>query len=191
VSIDLRRSGSSTRPRPSDTEADYRAAADPAADAAALKITDWKNNGHPKLGKRALTMSNGDVARSLAATPDRSRFVLGTEFTLRLYDKSGDEIAHVELPSPAWTTAISRDGTRVIAALGDGTIRWFSLEKERAPLSQIVAFFPHRDGKRWVAWTPEGFFDRSNDGGGEFVGGQVRRKLLVPQPFPRVELEDA
>jgi len=143
---------------------------DPAGDATALKITDWKNNGRPKLGKRALTMSAGDVARSLAATPDRSRFVLGTEFTLRLYDKSGDEIAHVELPSPAWTTAISRDGTRVIAALGDGTIRWFSLEKERAPLSPIVAFFPHGDGKRWVAWTPEGFFDRSNDGGGEFVG---------------------
>ncbi len=27
------------------------------------------------------------------------------------------------------------------------------------------SFFPHADGKRWVLWTPEGFYNASADGG--------------------------
>lgn len=61
----------------------------------------------------------------------------------------------------------------------DGTIRWYSL----ANGLERLAFFPHADGKRWVMWTPEGFFDAS-PGAEELVGyhlnqGQDREGRFV------------
>ena len=48
-----------------------------------------------------------------------------------------------------WAVNISGDGQKAIAALGDGTIRWYNLSTGEL----LLTFFPHTDGKRWVAWT--------------------------------------
>jgi hypothetical protein len=37
---------------------------------------------------------------------------------------------------------------------------------------ELLAFFPRGDGKRWVLWTPSGYYDAS-EGGDEFVGWSV------------------
>jgi hypothetical protein len=39
---------------------------------------------------------------------------------------------------------------------------------------ELLAFFPHADKKRWVLWTPEGFFDHS-PGGEELIGYHLNR----------------
>jgi hypothetical protein len=54
----------------------------------------------------------------------------------------------------------SADGRFVVAALGDGTIRWY----RTADGSEALALFVHADARRWVVWTPEGFFAASPDG---------------------------
>jgi hypothetical protein len=65
---------------------------------------------------------------------------------------------------------LSSDGRLVVAALGDGTIRWYRADNGE----ELLSFFPHVDRKRWVAWTPSGYYDASV-GGEELIGWHVNR----------------
>jgi Caspase domain len=49
---------------------------------------------------------------------------------------------------------VSGDGRLVVAAYGDGTIRWHKLDDG----AELLAFLPLADRENWVAWTPEGFY---------------------------------
>jgi hypothetical protein len=62
------------------------------------------------------------------------------------------------------------DNRIVVAALSDGTIRWYTMDKGR----ELLAFFPHADGQRWVAWTPSGYYMASVAGDG-LIGWLVNR----------------
>src|SRR4051794_23429809 len=44
--------------------------------------------------------------------------------------------------------------TLVVAAYGDGTIRWHRMSDGQ----ELLAFYPLPDRQRWVAWTPEGYY---------------------------------
>ena len=55
-----------------------------------------------------------------------------------------------------------------VAAYADGTIRWHRLSDGK----ELLAFFPHKDKKRWVLWTPSGYYDAS-PGGEELIGWHV------------------
>ncbi|MFM7548317.1 MAG: caspase domain-containing protein, partial [Cyanobacteriota bacterium] len=74
-------------------------------------------------------------------------------------------------PGVAWLVNLSADGRFVVAALGDGTIRWYRTRSEGTapPGSEALALFVHPDLKRWILWTPEGFYDAS-PGGAELFG---------------------
>src|SRR5262249_19998740 len=50
---------------------------------------------------------------------------------------------------------ISGDGRLVVAAYGDGTIRWHRMDDGR----ELLALYVLSDKQNWVAWTPEGFYD--------------------------------
>jgi len=141
-------------------------------EAPGLAITDWKNQTEPKLNGNALTLKPYERSRSLAIAPDGQRFVLGTEWNLRLFDATGKALwpQPVPAPGPVWAVNISADSRFVVAAYGDGTIRWHRLDNGR----EILAFFPHADRKRWVAWTPEGYFDASS-GAEELIGYHLNR----------------
>ena len=133
-----------------------------------LTITDWQNSQTPKLNGAALKLEQYEISRSLAITPDRSHFLLGAEFWLRLFDRQGKPSWMIQIPSIAWSVNISGDGRFAVAAFGDGTIRWYRITDGK----QLLAFFPHSDRKRWVAWTPSGYYDTS-PGAEELIGWHV------------------
>ena len=60
---------------------------------------------------------------------------------------------------------VNTNGQVAVAGLGDGTIRWYRLTDGK----EILAFFPHADRKRWILWTPSGYYDAS-PGGEDFIG---------------------
>lgn len=66
------------------------------------------------------------------------------------------------------TLNTSRNGEFVITIHVDGVIAWHRLDDG----SEVLRLFVHEDNKRWVMWTPEGFFDHS-PGGEELVGFHV------------------
>ena len=139
-------------------------------EAPGLEVTDWKNSRSPKLNGEPLTLKARETSRSLAIAPDRQRFLLGTEWSLRLFDRAGDELWRKSTPGVTWAVNISGDGRLAVAAYGDGTIRWHRMTDGQ----ELLALFPHQDGKHWVAWTPEGFYNAS-DGGEALVGYHLNR----------------
>lgn len=126
-------------------------------EAPGLAVTDWQSREDPKLNGQPLPLNAFEKARSLAISADATRFVLGTDWTLRLFDRQGKTLWVHQAPDLAWAVQISADNRFVVAGYADGTIRWHRM----ADGKEILAFFPHADRERWVAWTPEGYFDAS------------------------------
>ncbi len=94
---------------------------------------------------------------TIANSADEQHFLLGTEWSLRYYDKQGQQQWQFAIPARTQAVNLSADGRFAVAAFGDGTIRWYRLSDGKEQL----AFFPHADGQRWVLWTPEGFYNAS------------------------------
>ena len=132
---------------------------------------DWRNSNRPRLGQVPLRMGEGEFARSLALLPDERGLLLGTDNQLRLYDAGGQPRANLSLPAAAWGLVVA--GEVAVAALGDGTLRWYRVAGDG--LTELAAFFIHVDTLRWVLWTPDGLFDHAANGGQELVGLHLNR----------------
>jgi WD40 repeat protein len=128
--------------------------------ASAFSVTNWEDNLHPQFNQQAIALKDHEISRSLAISTDEQHFLLGTEWLLRYFDQQGKQLWEAATPSVAWAVNLSADGRFAVAAFGDGTIRWYRVSDGKEQL----AFFPHADGKRWVLWTPEGFYNASADG---------------------------
>ena len=142
----------------------------PAAEGPGLGVSDWRNTRTPKVNGQPVKLDSGEWARSVTVLGKQRRVLLGGEFSLRLLDSAGAELARAEVPAAVWGVVASADGRVAVAALGDGTLRWYALSGGSRPLEELAALFPHRDGRRWVLWTPEAFFDHSESGGETLVG---------------------
>jgi WD40 repeat protein len=131
------------------------------------EVKDWKNSPSPKFGEKPLPVPGGGLSRSLAVLPDRSGFALGSDWAVSLFDKLGRMIWTV--PTQA-AFAVNTNGKLIVAAMGDGTIRWFRGSDGK----ELLALFPHKDRKRWILWTPSGYYHAS-PGGEDLIGWHVNR----------------
>ena len=132
-----------------------------------LVIKDWLNS-KPTVNGHRLLLSAYEVVRSLAAIPDGKGFVLGTDSALHFFDKDGREIWTQLSSSPAWAVTVSGNARLIVAAYGDGTIRWH----RSTDGATLLSFLPLADKKNWVAWTAEGFYDATEAAAG-FLKMQV------------------
>ena len=142
----------------------------PILKAPGLEVADWKNNYNPKVNGRPLKIDHYERSRSLALTPDGAGFILGTDWYLRFFDKSGREKWSQEAPDVAWAVNIAPNGKVCAAAFADGTIRWYRVSDGQ----ELLAFFPHPDRKRWIMWTPSGYYDCS-PGAEDLIGWHLNR----------------
>ena len=135
-----------------------------------IDVKNWISSTKPTLNGQALGLSDNERSRSLAFAPDEQSFVLGAEWSLRRFDLVGRELWKKEVSCTVWAVNISADGRFIVAAYADGTIRWHRLSDGK----ELVAFFPHADHKRWVTWTPSGYYDAS-PGGEDLIGWHLNR----------------
>ena len=135
-----------------------------------LAIEHWINSDAPTLDGRPLALEPYETSRSLAIHPDGRRFVLGTDWSLRAFDAAGEQLWRQPAPGTVWAVNVSGDGRLVVAAYGDGTIRWHRMDDGQ----ELLAFFP--------------LADRSELGGldaGRLLcrhPGRARRAALARQP---------
>ena len=106
--------------------------------------------------KAPLRLADGSLLRSHAGAITRAA-------------KNGRRIWSSELRHRMTAIATSADGSAVVVALGDGTLRWLDAATGR----ERLAIFLHAKGG-WVAWTPDGFFDHSEEAW-NFAGWHVNR----------------
>ena len=145
-------------------------------DTGGLEVKDWASR-NPSLDGKPLLGGNNETGLSLAVAADRQSFLFGTSLALYRFGADGGRRWMQAVPN-CWSAAVSADGRLAVAALGDGTIRWFRFG-DGAPL---LTFFPHRDGKRWIAWTPSGYYDAS-PGAEELIGWHLNRGLDAAADF--------
>ena len=63
----------------------------------------------------------------------------------------------------SWGVNLSPDGKIAVVAYGDGTIRWHRAKDG----AELLALFIHKPDKRWVTWTPSGYYAASPGHGKE------------------------
>jgi WD40 repeat protein len=159
------------RNRPYDTDADGTGSlAPPRTAAPGLTVTDWKDRYDPKLNGRPLRLKMREHSRSLAIAPDGESFLLGTAMYLHGFDRAGEERWRIPVPGTPWAVNVAGNGKVAVAAFGDGTIRWYRMTDGQ----ELLALFPLKDRKRWVMWTPGGYYDAS-PGAEELIGWHLNR----------------
>jgi CHAT domain-containing protein/WD40 repeat protein/tetratricopeptide (TPR) repeat protein len=142
-----------------------------APDIEGLPVTDWEDKYDPKLADHSLKLEASERARSMAIAPDKQMFVLGTDERLIAYAKDGKELWRKRAPGVVWGVNIARNGDMLVAAYGDGTLRWHRLSDG----TELLALFVHAKDRRWAAWTPNGYYAASLVGGEKLIGWQIDR----------------
>jgi hypothetical protein len=159
----------------------------PITQAPGLDVTNWYNSKTPAVNGTPINLEPYERAQSLAIVPGTQHFVLGADFTVGLFDQVGHVLWWAPVaPGVAWHVNVTGDGQLVVVAYGDGTIRWLRLSDGK----ELLALFIHPDGKRWIAWTPQGYYDASV-GGDEIIGWHVNHGYdHVPDFYPVSRFRD-
>jgi hypothetical protein len=139
-----------------------------------LQLAGYEEQAAPLLAGRPLPMLPGELARAVVVAPDEASFLLGTDYRMRRFAADGRLLWARALP--AFNTGLNMPlegplaGKVYVAAYGDGTIRWHRFRDGQ----ELLALFAHADRRRWVLWTPSGFYDASA-GADELIGWHLNR----------------
>jgi WD40 repeat protein len=158
----------------------------PRMSAPGVTILNWKDQYAPKInGKSPTTLDDYEMIRSYAIAPDARSVVLGTEWAVRRFDLDAKEIWSRNLPAVAWSVNVSGNGEMAIAALSDGTVRWYRMRDG----AEILGYFPHANGHDWMAWAPDGYYT-SSVYGDNYVGWHLNRgRDLAPDFYRAVQFD--
>jgi WD40 repeat protein len=137
-------------------------------DTTSLNVTNWVNNRNPMVDGRPITLERFEEARSLAIAPGAQSFVLGSSWSLRSFDRTGRQLWRQEVPGTTWGVNVTRDGKVVVVGYGDGTLRWH----RQSDGEELLALFVHKVDRRWVAWTPKGYY-MASPGAESLIGWHV------------------
>ena len=119
-----------------------------------LPVSDWKDAESPKFRGRPIALQPHEI---------RIRWRSGRTGRFRAWLPNG-RCAHStpqaskgggsDVPSIAWASISARDGEVLVVAYDDGTIRWLRWSDGK----ELLAFFVDAPTRKWVAWTPTGYY---------------------------------
>ncbi|HOI73185.1 MAG TPA: caspase family protein [Syntrophales bacterium] len=157
----------------------------PILQAEGITVKDWKDSFKPRINGRTPALEEYEFSRSYAIAPDGGSVLLGTEWALRLLRPDASEIWNIKLPAVAWSVNVSPNGRIAVAALSDGTIRWYLMQDGQ----EVLAYFPHNNGRDWIAWVPQGYY-MSSVYGDNYIGWHLNRgKDLTPDFYRAVQFD--
>jgi WD40 repeat protein len=130
-----------------------------------MRVEHFAYDEHPQLNGRPLGLERTDTAYSVDVR--NNRVLVGSQSALTLFDAGAHQAWSVPTPA-AFRVVQSPDGRLVVAAHDDGTVRWYRASDG----VELMALFVLADGKRWVAFTPSGYY-AAGPGAEDLVGWQV------------------
>lgn len=146
-----------------------------------LDVKGWKDTTTPTFHGKRLPLDDLEMSRALAIAPGGKQFVLGSDWWLYgfavmsffgLY-KTFKTKWRRPVPTNCWGVNWSADGRVIVAAYGDGTIRWHR-PSDGAEVLALFVLVEDGKAKDWVCWTPKGYF-MASPGGETLIGWHVNR----------------
>jgi hypothetical protein len=131
--------------------------------------SNWQDTLQPRVNGRAIEMQPAEASRALDFFPSGAEAALGTSQRLLRIGPKGEVRWQVRTGGEVRSVNVTADGRMILTGLSDGTLRWWQASNG----SPLLALLAARDG-RWVAWTPDGYFD-AGAGGDRLVGWTVNR----------------
>jgi WD40 repeat protein len=145
-----------------------------------LAVDKWNGTGAPTFNGQPIKLQSFETSRSLAIRPNNDGFILGADWAVRAFDSNGKLRWSTSAPGVTWGVNLARDGNLVVAAHGDGTIRWYRWSDGK----ELLALFIYKPDKRWIAWTPTGYY-LASAGAEDLIGWHVNRGWeQAPDFFP-------
>jgi WD40 repeat protein len=161
------------------------AVAAPRLEAPDIKLENWLDSDKPIINGQRPVLDALEQVRAYAITPDGNAVLLGTEWAVRLLNPDATQRWAVKLPATAWAVNISGNGRFAVAALSDGTIRWYRMRDG----GEVLSYFPHANGRDWISWTPDGYYTSSLFGD-NYIGWHLNRgKDLTPDFYRAVQFD--
>ncbi|WP_005034024.1 caspase family protein [Holophaga foetida] len=155
--------------------------------ASGLDIKNWLNGLDPSLNGKSLGIQSHEISRALAFQPDAQGFLLGAEWTLYAFDRTGQERWRKAAPALAWTVNVSGDGAVGMAGYADGTLRWHRMSDGQ----ELMALYVHTISHKWILWTPSGYYDAA-PGAEDLIGWHLNRdKEQAADFFPASRFRNA
>jgi WD40 repeat protein len=118
--------------------------------------------------------------------PDGSWFAVASTSSLSRFHRNGKLIWSRMCPHYIRELALPSVGNLIVAAVGDGTIRYIRASDGE----EVLALFPHHDGYQWVLWTPSGYYDCSPRGEALFGWQRDRGPDRAPDFYPASEYRE-
>lgn len=134
------------------------------------QVDNWRNQTNPSINGKAVTLLPNETARSLSLDPSHNAAYLGTGWSIYRLNAQAQQQWRVSTPATVWGINRSADGQLLVAALADGTLRWYRASDGQ----ELLALFIHADQKRWVLWTPSGYYEAST-GAEDLIGWHINR----------------
>lgn len=152
-----------------------------------MAVENWLGAFLPTLNAQQLQLDPAEMSRSLAIAPDKQNFVIGTDWTINRFEADGTRKWRKNTEGTVWGVNLSADAQVVIAALGDGTIRWYRYDNG----AELMALFVDATQQKWIVWTPKGYYAAS-PGGEDLIGWHVNGPNFdaLPDFFPASRFRD-
>jgi len=135
-----------------------------------LPLKNWRFSANPLFAGETIELEQNESSFSLAIRGDLAGFVLGTFAYVRAFDRNGHPLWRKSGPGAAFGVNLAKDGGVILVAYGDGAIRWLRWSDGQ----ELLALFVEAPTRKWVAWTPTGYY-MASPGGEDLIGWQVNR----------------
>lgn len=122
------------------------------------KVTNWNISKHPEINLKGIRfLETNELNFSVDISKVSGKIIFGTCWNIYCTDSTGNKLWNAPVQSGAWCVNISDNDKVLVAGLGDGTICWYNMKDG----TLLLSLFIHPESKRWVLWSPKGYFDCS------------------------------
>ncbi len=153
--------------RPAANDSELRA---PPARPAGWRLNDGSAAAPASLNDTPLVLDDYEFVRASAVAPNERLLALGTEWSVRAFDRNARPLWRYRASGVVWQVVASADSQSIVAAVSDGTLRWLRAEDG----VEYLAAYVHPVSLEWIAWTPQGYYVSSTQGD-QSIGWHLNR----------------
>ena len=140
-----------------------------------LQLEDWKHGQHPTINGVPIQLARHETVNDVALVNITDEAILGTGWGILRVDATGKLLWRNQTSSAVQAVLVTQDDQRVIAALADGTLRWYNLQNGAELLALYAESAPAGEQREWAAWVPQGYY-LSSYYGDKLFGWHLNRR---------------